>query len=114
MIRRPPRSTQSRSSAASDVYKRQGQPVLLLHAREDEVVPSQQVYCLVVLDRSLQALVLVLEVELDRSIGGDLLDFLPFEGRPAVIAYHLPGRDHWVRLAGRPVREVPCLVPDVE
>ena len=26
MIRRPPRSTQSRSSAASDVYKRQGQP----------------------------------------------------------------------------------------
>src|SRR5450756_1816327 len=27
MIRRPPRSTQSRSSAASDVYKRQGRPV---------------------------------------------------------------------------------------
>ena len=27
MIRRPPRSTQSRSSAASDVYKRQGQAV---------------------------------------------------------------------------------------
>src|SRR5665809_110900 len=26
MIRRPPRSTQSRSSAASDVYKRQNQP----------------------------------------------------------------------------------------
>eukprot|EP00657_Telonema_sp_P-1_P005861 TRINITY_DN23627_c0_g1_i1.p1 TRINITY_DN23627_c0_g1~~TRINITY_DN23627_c0_g1_i1.p1 ORF type:complete len:109 (-),score=39.63 TRINITY_DN23627_c0_g1_i1:271-597(-) len=26
MIRRPPRSTQSRSSAASDVYKRQGNP----------------------------------------------------------------------------------------
>src|SRR5659263_677443 len=26
MIRRPPRSTQSRSSAASDVYKRQGTP----------------------------------------------------------------------------------------
>src|SRR5680860_1543810 len=26
MIRRPPRSTQSRSSAASDVYKRQGKP----------------------------------------------------------------------------------------
>src|SRR5450756_3257165 len=28
MIRRPPRSTQSRSSAASDVYKRQGIPVI--------------------------------------------------------------------------------------
>src|SRR5450756_3225179 len=28
MIRRPPRSTQSRSSAASDVYKRQGLPVM--------------------------------------------------------------------------------------
>src|SRR5680860_1578450 len=26
MIRRPPRSTQSRSSAASDVYKRQSEP----------------------------------------------------------------------------------------
>src|SRR5680860_1539929 len=30
MIRRPPRSTQSRSSAASDVYKRQVFPYLLL------------------------------------------------------------------------------------
>src|SRR5450756_3156062 len=29
MIRRPPRSTQSRSSAASDVYKRQTLPVTL-------------------------------------------------------------------------------------
>src|SRR5450756_561726 len=29
MIRRPPRSTQSRSSAASDVYKRQVEPNLL-------------------------------------------------------------------------------------
>ena len=29
MIRRPPRSTQSRSSAASDVYKRQGLGVAL-------------------------------------------------------------------------------------
>src|SRR5450756_2689759 len=28
MIRRPPRSTQSRSSAASDVYKRQGNAAL--------------------------------------------------------------------------------------
>src|SRR5450756_1920466 len=38
MIRRPPRSTQSRSSAASDVYKRQ----VLDHAfrREDRVGPS--------------------------------------------------------------------------
>src|SRR5450756_912690 len=30
MIRRPPRSTQSRSSAASDVYKRQVRPAALL------------------------------------------------------------------------------------
>src|SRR5680860_1505200 len=34
MIRRPPRSTQSRSSAASDVYKRQ----LLLHVDPVEVL----------------------------------------------------------------------------
>src|SRR5680860_1504179 len=32
MIRRPPRSTQSRSSAASDVYKRQVVVVLIGHA----------------------------------------------------------------------------------
>ena len=31
MIRRPPRSTQSRSSAASDVYKRQGPDARFLH-----------------------------------------------------------------------------------
>src|SRR5665809_172231 len=35
MIRRPPRSTQSRSSAASDVYKRQG---------DYRVVNAQEVY----------------------------------------------------------------------
>src|SRR5680860_1747750 len=34
MIRRPPRSTQSRSSAASDVYKRQTQPLATFHAAE--------------------------------------------------------------------------------
>src|SRR5450756_2426095 len=32
MIRRPPRSTQSRSSAASDVYKRQGHTPILVAA----------------------------------------------------------------------------------
>ena len=31
MIRRPPRSTLDRSSAASDVYKRQAHPVVLMH-----------------------------------------------------------------------------------
>src|SRR5450756_141669 len=36
MIRRPPRSTQSRSSAASDVYKRQGDHIL------DRAVPGKQ------------------------------------------------------------------------
>src|SRR5450756_2462668 len=36
MIRRPPRSTQSRSSAASDVYKRQGD--IFLH-RLVEILP---------------------------------------------------------------------------
>ena len=34
MIRRPPRSTQSRSSAASDVYKRQAQRNLFLNIVE--------------------------------------------------------------------------------
>ena len=32
MIRRPPRSTQSRSSAASDVYKRQSQKLTYLYS----------------------------------------------------------------------------------
>src|SRR5450756_62908 len=34
MIRRPPRSTQSRSSAASDVYKRQIEPINVLQVAE--------------------------------------------------------------------------------
>src|SRR5450756_2712467 len=33
MIRRPPRSTQSRSSAASDVYKRQGGDILYISSK---------------------------------------------------------------------------------
>src|SRR5680860_1573110 len=37
MIRRPPRSTQSRSSAASDVYKRQGKA--LVKSLEGHVAP---------------------------------------------------------------------------
>src|SRR5450756_1774413 len=47
MIRRPPRSTQSRSSAASDVYKRQshrrenfGQPILDICGSIMEIVDS--------------------------------------------------------------------------
>src|SRR5450756_3244548 len=40
MIRRPPRSTQSRSSAASDVYKRQAQ--LLHHERAVAGHPADQ------------------------------------------------------------------------
>src|SRR5680860_909784 len=35
MIRRPPRSTQSRSSAASDVYKRQGDLFAMVHRPGD-------------------------------------------------------------------------------
>src|SRR5450756_3252133 len=47
MIRRPPRSTQSRSSAASDVYKRQGETDLFLavgrdrHGRNDNLKLSR-------------------------------------------------------------------------
>src|SRR5680860_1928910 len=45
MIRRPPRSTQSRSSAASDVYKRQGQRSYgRYHGRREE-------WCLVIVDK---------------------------------------------------------------
>src|SRR5680860_1876751 len=48
MIRRPPRSTQSRSSAASDVYKRQprgdtGAPRRVVPAKNDDVKPLQKV-----------------------------------------------------------------------
>src|SRR5450756_490124 len=40
MIRRPPRSTQSRSSAASDVYKRQGLALFLVALCFDWVTAS--------------------------------------------------------------------------
>ena len=36
MIRRPPRSTQSRSSAASDVYKRQDDGYATRHTADDD------------------------------------------------------------------------------
>ena len=38
MLRRPPRSTQSRSSAASDVYKRQVRVLLGRRERDDQRV----------------------------------------------------------------------------
>src|SRR5450756_2721397 len=38
MIRRPPRSTQSRSSAASDVYKRQGDSRMKKHGLFGELI----------------------------------------------------------------------------
>ncbi|CZT61231.1 hypothetical protein CDFC105_104129 [Clostridioides difficile] len=45
MIRRPPRSTQSRSSAASDVYKRQGLEALLLAKDKDtnEIIDTKKI-----------------------------------------------------------------------
>src|SRR5678809_397412 len=40
MIRRPPRSTLDRSSAASDVYKRQPFAIMVAHSRRREVPPA--------------------------------------------------------------------------
>src|SRR5450756_1361454 len=42
MIRRPPRSTQSRSSAASDVYKRQLLSLAELYSAEGDFVSAQR------------------------------------------------------------------------
>ena len=45
MIRRPPRSTLDRSSAASDVYKRQEQRIETMGMRDkifDVIVPTQE------------------------------------------------------------------------
>ena len=50
MIRRPPRSTQSRSSAASDVYKRQILGTLLLK----EVVEDRVVVLVVLVEQTFQ------------------------------------------------------------
>src|SRR5450756_1449049 len=65
MIRRPPRSTQSRSSAASDVYKRQvvaGAPAFLRRARGFTPAPirlAHEVPCVVALGAQLKATVTV-------------------------------------------------------
>src|SRR5450756_3169237 len=44
MIRRPPRSTQSRSSAASDVYKRQDPPPVADTSPTPGGTPSSDIY----------------------------------------------------------------------
>src|SRR5450756_690789 len=46
MIRRPPRSTQSRSSAASDVYKRQGQGGRISKRNENSAAVGQRFLCM--------------------------------------------------------------------
>src|SRR5450756_2953576 len=48
MIRRPPRSTQSRSSAASDVYKREHLRILLTSASLHQAAEAMQVLSAVV------------------------------------------------------------------
>eukprot|EP01015_Nassula_variabilis_P036249 TRINITY_DN9303_c0_g1_i1.p2 TRINITY_DN9303_c0_g1~~TRINITY_DN9303_c0_g1_i1.p2 ORF type:complete len:101 (+),score=47.73 TRINITY_DN9303_c0_g1_i1:8-310(+) len=45
MIRRPPRSTQSRSSAASDVYKRQIQNRSWRSQKFSDCTLKQSIYC---------------------------------------------------------------------
>ena len=54
MIRRPPRSTQSRSSAASDVYKRQNLDVAerLIEASREPCISAAEVLSNVLRDRS--------------------------------------------------------------
>src|SRR5680860_1917241 len=53
MIRRPPRSTQSRSSAASDVYKRQGadaaHPRLVEVGAEHELIRMEELLVALIL-----------------------------------------------------------------
>ena len=53
MIRRPPRSTQSRSSAASDVYKRQSLILAIIKLIEDKMNAQHDI------DIGVQAIILV-------------------------------------------------------
>src|SRR5450756_452371 len=57
MIRRPPRSTQSRSSAASDVYKRQPPSVLLPELQRDGRAGEVEVLAHAVLEVAPEVLV---------------------------------------------------------
>src|SRR5450756_773315 len=66
MIRRPPRSTQSRSSAASDVYKRQVQGVVDLLRRDAETRGRRAVDD----DGRFEALRLLVAVEVREAFDG--------------------------------------------
>ena len=72
MIRRPPRSTQSRSSAASDVYKRQVVEVVLVHIKlaqhQLEHIQYQHQFRLVLVVVLLKLLVVLVVVELSRIL----------------------------------------------
>ena len=50
MIRRPPRSTQSRSSAASDVYKRQGKDTIIGAGRYIVAEPGKAEVAFAIID----------------------------------------------------------------
>src|SRR5450756_2363865 len=92
MIRRPPRSTQSRSSAASDVYKRQGLLYRVFTAAYAEQFPS---------DRCLRSdrLLDILEHCISYEPGGTVL----FGGRVLQLSLHDPRVDSLVS----PVSAVP-------
>src|SRR5665811_1145868 len=103
MIRRPPRSTRVRSSAASDVYKRQGQAVRLLFGVLVTACQHQQVVGDVGLGRPD-----LLAVEDPAAFG--LLGSGPHRAEDVGATTGLGHRDGELLLAGRDVGEEALLL----
>src|SRR5450756_1322791 len=101
MIRRPPRSTQSRSSAASDVYKRQdllvpepGDVLLLVGAPEDPLVhPGLELLFIL-------ALLAQVHEELAVDLVADSLSFKTVVGHPGWMRAERRGADRLHKVGG--------------
>src|SRR5450756_1893750 len=114
MIRRPPRSTQSRSSAASDVYKRQAHPV-----RPDQYLEINNFYTVTIYEKGAE-LVRMMQTLVGRDVfaAGLTLYFARHDGQAvtcddfaqaiadanpdSALARLLPQFKRWYSQAGTP------------
>ena len=107
MIRRPPRSTQSRSSAASDVYKRQGRVYQIVTTHPAYFYADQEVLITCDASGSVSAWfdghMLTLEEVEKRSRQAVIVSSKSEHTSPLPPAYDHPWRTYGKKINGKPV-----------